>query len=264
MDFFRKLYDLLRHLGDDAKWRALVDHIGTPKLYVVLFVIVFAETGLVVTPFLPGDSLLFALGAIGARDVGINLPLVTGLLIVAAVLGDAVNYWIGYNLGPAVFRRGGDANLSVPPVTGGPTADPAPRKRSLADRLLNRDHLLKAQSFYERYGGKTIILARFVPVVRTFAPFVAGVGRMSYLRFLAYNVVGGIAWVLVCVGAGLAFGKRQFVKDHFELVIIVIVAISLLPMAIELGRAWLTSRRGGSAVVEGTAVETSDSAAKAD
>lgn len=228
MEFLARLYDLLRHLGDDEKWKSLVSYIGTGNLYVVLFAIVFAETGLVVTPFLPGDSLLFALGAIGARDTGINLPLVTGLLIVAAVLGDAANYWIGYKLGPRVFTH----------------AEPVPgARRKWSDRLLNREHLVKAQSFYERYGAKTIILARFVPVVRTFAPFVAGVGRMNYGKFLLYNVVGGAAWVLICVGAGVAFGGYDFVKKHFELVIVAIVVISVLPMAIEFVRAKRASRR---------------------
>ena len=165
MEFFRRLYDLLRHLGEDDRWRSMIDYIGAPTLYVVLFAIVFAETGLVVTPFLPGDSLLFALGAMGARDIGINLPLVTVLLIVAAVLGDAVNYWIGYKLGPKVFSAKEGAT------------------RTWRSRLLNRKHLLRAQEFYEKYGGKTIILARFVPIVRTFAPFVAGVGKMNFYRF---------------------------------------------------------------------------------
>src|SRR5688572_18252507 len=190
MEFLRKLYDLLRHLGEDAKWQAMIDYIGVGNLYAVLFLIVFAETGLVVTPFLPGDSLLFAIGALGARGIGIDLPLVTGLLIVAAVLGDAVNYWIGYKLGPAVFKREDS-------------------------KLLNKKHLLRAQEFYEKYGGKTIILARFVPIVRTFAPFVAGVGKMNYFRFAMYNVIGGIAWVLICVGAGVIFGEMEFVKKNF-------------------------------------------------
>ena len=212
MEFFRRLYDLLRHLGEDDRWRSMIDYIGAPTLYVVLFAIVFAETGLVVTPFLPGDSLLFALGAMGARDVGINLPLVTVLLIVAAVLGDAVNYWIGYRLWPAVFKREDS-------------------------RLLNKKHLLRAQEFYEKYGGKTIILARFVPIVRTFAPFVAGVGKMNFFRFWLFNVVGGIAWVLICVAAGYFFGQFEFVKKRFELVIVAIVVISVLPMVFEVWQA---------------------------
>src|SRR5687767_7559127 len=201
MEFFRRLFDLLRHLGEDDKWRAMLDYVGTPTLYVILFAIVFAETGLVVTPFLPGDSLLFAIGAIGARGVGINVPLISALLIVAAVLGDAVNYWVGYKLGPAVFSREDS-------------------------KLLNKKHLLKAQEFYEKYGGKTIILARFVPIVRTFAPFVAGVGKMNFFRFWVFNIVGGIAWVVICVAAGYFFGRFEFVKKRFELVIVAIVIIS--------------------------------------
>lgn len=234
MEFFSRLYDLLRHLGEDAKWRAMIDYVGTPTLYAVMFAIIFAETGLVVTPFLPGDSLLFAIGAIGARGVGINLPLITVLLIVAAVLGDAVNYWIGYKLGPAVFRREDS-------------------------RLLNKKHLLKAQEFYEKYGGKTIILARFVPIVRTFAPFVAGVGKMNFFRFWLFNVTGGIAWVVICVAAGYLFGGFEFVKKRFELVIVAIVVISVLPMVFEFWKARQAAKRRGFAVAEATtATEPTD------
>jgi membrane-associated protein len=261
MELIRKLIALLfGGLGDDAKWRAVLDHVGTTNLYVVLFAIVFAETGLVVTPFLPGDSLLFALGAIGVRDVGINLPVATALLIVAAVLGDAANYWIGYKLGPKVFTHD---DPSYPAATASPTGGqleyaPVSPKRKLSDRLLNRKHLLKAQEFYDKYGGKTIILARFVPVVRTFAPFVAGVGKMSYAKFFLYNVVGAIAWVLICVGAGVAFGNVPFVRKNFELVLIAVVAISLLPMAIEFYRAWRASKTAGSTVVEATTISKTE------
>ena len=182
MKFFHLLIDLFRHLNEAYAWRNLVEYVGPHNIYVVLFLIIFAETGLVIMPFLPGDSLLFATGAISAQgDVGINIPLVTGLRIVAAVLGDAVNYWVGYRLGPKVFT-------------------------SETSRFLNKKHLLKAQEFYEKYGAKTIILARFVPIVRTFAPFVAGVGRMNYFRFALYNVIGGVAWVGICIFAGVLFG----------------------------------------------------------
>src|SRR6201991_2052846 len=190
-----QLLDFVLHI--DRHLLEFVQEYGT-WVYGILFAIVFAETGLVVTPFLPGDSLLFAIGALGARGIGINLPLITALLIVAAILGDAVNYWIGYKLGPAVFKREDS-------------------------KLLNKKHLVKAQEFYEKYGGKTIILARFVPIVRTFAPFVAGVGRMNFFRFWIYNVIGGIAWVLICVGAGRLFGNIPFVKKNFEVVIVAIV-----------------------------------------
>ncbi|HEV8605337.1 MAG TPA: DedA family protein, partial [Tepidisphaeraceae bacterium] len=190
--------------------------------YVVLFLIIFAETGLVVTPVLPGDSLLFALGAIGADPQSpINLPLISVFLIAAAVLGDAANYWIGYRIGPKVFTRENS-------------------------RLLNKKHLLRAQEFYEKYGGKTIILARFVPIVRTFAPFVAGIGKMGYARFALYNVIGAIAWVMICILAGYYFGNWSFVQKRFELVIVAIVVISVLPMAIEYLRARRAAKRAAA------------------
>src|SRR5215207_3312136 len=229
MEFVHKLFHLLfggiyvkvtkrafNHpggLNDAACWNDLIGYIGQTNIYVVLFAIVFAETGLVVTPFLPGDSLLFAIGAIGARhEIQLNLPALTALLIVAAILGDAVNYWIGYRVGPAIFSK-----------ETGP--------------LLNKKHLLEAQRFYEKYGGKTIILARFVPIVRTFAPFVAGIGKMNFFRFWLYNIVGGIAWVVICVLAGVFFGRFAFVQKHFELVILAIIVISILPMVVEFWRA---------------------------
>jgi membrane-associated protein len=235
MEFFRKLFHLLfGGLNDTARWNDLIAYVGTGNIYVVLFLIVFAETGLVVTPFLPGDSLLFAIGAIGAREnIALNLWIVTPLLIVAAVIGDAVNYWVGYKLGPAVFKKD----------TG---------------RLLNKKHLIRAQEFYETYGGKTIILARFVPIVRTFAPFVAGIGRMNFFRFWLYNIVGGIAWVVICVLAGVFFGRFAFVQKHFELVIIAIIVISVLPMAVEFWRARQAAKRGGSALVEATTIGVSE------
>ena len=235
MEFFRRLYDLLRHLGEDDKWRGMIDYIGVVPLYVVLFAIIFAETGLVVTPFLPGDSLLFAIGAIGARGIltGGELTFLVVLLIAAAIIGDAVNYWIGYKLGPAVFTREDS-------------------------KLLNKKHLLKAQAFYEKYGGKTIILARFVPIVRTFAPFVAGVGRMNFFRFWMFNIIGGVAWVAICIGAGYAFGNVPFVKKHFELVIVAIILISILPMVVEFVRAKRAAKRGGSAIVEAATIGRSE------
>ncbi len=256
MEFFSKLFDLLRHLGDDEKWRMMIDYIGVAPLYVVLFAIIFAETGLVVTPFLPGDSLLFAIGAIGARGIltGGELPVLIVLLIVAAIVGDAVNYWIGYKLGPAVFKEDDEESTDSPGDPSQANDERPLRKKSLKSRLLNRKHLLKAQEFYEKYGGKTIILARFVPIVRTFAPFVAGVGKMNFLSFWMFNIVGGIAWVLICVGAGYAFGNVSFVKKHFEVVIIAIIVISVLPMAIEFLRARQAARRGESAVVEAATI----------
>ena len=189
-----------------------------PWFYVVMFLVIFCETGLVVTPFLPGDSLLFLLGAMAAgSSSSVDFLTLFVLLTIAAVLGDAVNYHLGRWLGPKVFR-------------------------SESSWFFNKKHLLRAQEFYERYGSKTIILARFVPIVRTFAPFVAGVGTMKYPRFFLYNVVGGAAWVVLCLGAGHMFGQLPWVKEHFELVIYAIVAISLLPMAVEVFLAWRRSK----------------------
>jgi membrane-associated protein len=175
-----------------------------PRLYLLLFVIVFCETGLVVTPFLPGDSLLFALGALAATGTAVKLPIFIPLLCLAANCGDLLNYTLGYRLGPKVFRRE-------------------------SSWLLNKRHLLEAQSFYERHGRKTIILARFVPIIRTFAPFVAGIGRMRLWRFVGFSVSGGILWVVSVSLAGYFFGGIPIVKDHFEIVVVAIVAISLLP-----------------------------------
>lgn len=189
-----------------------------PWLYAVLFLVIFCETGLVVTPFLPGDSLLFAVGALAASDGSpLSMWILLPLLILAAVVGDGVNYAIGRFIGPKVFRA----------------------KSSF---LFNRKHLDKAQEFYERYGAKTIVLARFVPIVRTFAPFVAGVGKMSYGKFWVYNFAGAVAWVGICLYAGYFFGNIEFVKKRFELVILMIIAISVLPIAIEFFREWRRSK----------------------
>ena len=189
-----------RHLAE------IIQQYGT-WTYAILFLIVFLETGLVVAPLLPGDSLLFAAGAfaaLGALDVGLLFL----LLAVAAILGDTLNYAIGHYLGPKVFHY----------------------EKS---RFFNPDHLRKTHAFYEKYGGKTIIIARFVPIVRTFAPFVAGIGAMNYRRFLAYNVVGGLLWVAVCLFAGYFFGNLPFVKKNFSLVILAIIVISVLPAVFE-------------------------------
>ena len=229
MEFFRKLFHLLfGGLINTERWNDLITYVGQTNIYVVLFLIIFAETGLVVTPFLPGDSLLFAAGAIGMRnEIQLNLPMLTLLLMIAAVGGDAVNYWIGYRVGPAIFKKD-------------------------TRKLLNKQHLLRAQEFYEKYGGKTIILARFVPIIRTFAPFVAGIGKMSYWRFAMYNVVGGVAWVLLCVLSGVFFGRFEIVQKRFELVIIAIVIISVLPMVIEFLRARRLSKKGADELVAAT------------
>lgn len=178
--------------------------------YMILFAIVFCETGLVVTPFLPGDSLLFAAGAFAAAGA-LDPWLVFVLLAGAGILGDSVNYWIGSFVGPKVFTEG--------------------------HRFLNPAHLQRTHEFYERYGGKAIILARFVPIVRTLAPFVAGIGRMTYATFLVYNVVGAIAWVGMFVAAGFCFGRVPAVEGNFTLVMYAIVLISVLPMVLDIVRA---------------------------
>ncbi|MDX2169468.1 MAG: DedA family protein [Deltaproteobacteria bacterium] len=210
MEFLKDAIDIFLHL--DVHLNELAGSLG-PWLYVLLFAIIFAETGLVVTPFLPGDSLLFAVGALAAME---GSPLHPGniavLLCIAAVLGDALNYAIGARIGPRVFT-------------------------SETSRLLNKEHLVRTQHFYEKYGGKTIIIARFMPIVRTFAPFVAGIGQMRYARFAAYNVVGGIVWVCAFIFAGYFFGNVPVVKRNFHLVILAIIVISVLPPVIEFLRA---------------------------
>jgi membrane-associated protein len=216
MEFFRKLFHLLfGGLNDTARWNDLITYIGSANIYVVLFLIIFAETGLVVTPFLPGDSLLFATGALAATGA-LNFWGVVALLLVAAVLGDAVNYAVGRYVGPRIF-----------------TADD---HTGWWHKLLNREHLQRAHAFFERYGGKAVVLGRFVPIVRTFVPFVAGAGAMTYTTFAFYNVVGAIAWVGICVGLGYAFGNVPIVRDNFSLVALGIIFVSLLPAGVELLR----------------------------
>ena len=206
LDLVKNALDVFLHL--DAHLNEWAITLG-PWLYVVLFLVVFCETGLVVTPFLPGDSLLFAIGALASIDGSpISLPLMVVLLIAAAVLGDAVNYSIGSYVGPAVFT-------------------------SERSRLLNPEHLRRTQEFYARHGRKTIFLARFVPIVRTFAPFVAGIGRMSYPVFAAWNVTGGFVWVVSLTLAGYFFGEIPVVKENFETVILAIIGISVLPILLE-------------------------------
>lgn len=213
IDLLKQLLDFILHI--DVHLDSIIQSYGT-WTYGLVFLIVFCETGLVVTPFLPGDSLLFALGAFSARG-SLDVWLVILLLSVAAILGDTVNYWIGAKVGPAVFHR---ENV----------------------RFLNRRHLDRTHEFYERHGGKTIIIARFVPIVRTFAPFVAGIGKMSYGHFLAYNVVGGIAWVLIFVLGGFFFGNLPVVKRNFTFVIAAIIVISVMPAVVE----FIRQRRAAS------------------
>ena len=186
-----------------------------PWIYGLLFLIVFAETGLVVTPFLPGDSLLFATGALAAAGV-LDITTAAGLMLVAAVAGDAVNYAAGHYVGPRVFT--------------------ATDIGSRWHRLLNREHLARAHEFFERYGGKAVVLGRFVPIVRTFVPFVAGAGAMTYSTFAIYNVVGAVLWVGICAGGGYAFGNVPVVRDNFSLVALGIVFVSILPALVEFVR----------------------------
>lgn len=207
--------DLFLHL--DTHLNHAVFLMG-PWIYVLLFLIVFCETGLVVTPFLPGDSLLFALGAMASLEGSVlSLPLLVLLLCLAAILGDATNYAIGYRLGPRIFTR----------------------EKSW---WFNKDYLLATESFYERHGGQTIVIARFMPIIRTFAPFVAGIGRMSYGRFALYNVSGAVLWILTFLLGGYQFGNIPGVKKNFELVIVGIIIVSLLPMLLR----WAYSRFGPS------------------
>lgn len=204
MELLAPLIDLIVHLDDHLQ--ALVVNYGA-WVYLILFLIVFCETGLVVTPFLPGDSLLFVAGAIAAAG-GMNIHLLVVLLIVAAVLGDAVNYSIGHYIGPRVLK---DRN----------------------SRWLNPKHLDRAHAFYERHGGKTIIIARFVPIVRTYAPFVAGAASMPYPKFALYNISGAVLWVVSLGYAGYFFGNIPVIKDNLTLVIITIIILSILPGVVE-------------------------------
>jgi len=220
MEFIRTLIDLFLHF--DVHLAAFVAQYGV-LVYGLLFAIVFAETGLVVTPFLPGDSLLFAAGALAATGA-LDVRLVMGLLLVAAIAGDAVNYSTGRYLGPRVFRR--DA------------------RSGFVQRALNREHLERAHAFFEHHGGKAVVLARFVPIIRTFVPFVAGAGAMRYQTFAFYNVAGALLWVLGCVGAGVVFGNVPIVKENFSLVVLGIVAVSLIPVVLEWVRHTKKGQRG--------------------
>ncbi|MGA3244634.1 MAG: DedA family protein [Bacteroidota bacterium] len=214
MGFLQDLLEILLHL--DKHLFDLCTQYGV-WVYAILFIIIFCETGLVVTPFLPGDSLLFAVGSLAAIQA-LSLPLSIVLLILAAVLGDTANYWIGDYVGPKIFHQE-------------------------SSRFLNKEYLVRTHQFYEKHGGKTIIIARFLPIIRTFAPFVAGIGSMTYRRFLAFNVVGGGLWVFVFVPAGYFFGSVPFVKNNFSLVIIALVLIPGIPSVIEVIRMQLKKRK---------------------
>jgi membrane-associated protein len=215
MDVLLQFVDIVRHLD---KYLDQVTRDYGVWTYAILAAIIFCETGLVVLPFLPGDSLLFACGAIAVRDQsGLDPWKLGALLILCAIVGDTVNYHVGKAIGPRVMK-------------------------SETSRWLNRKHLDKTHAFFEKYGGKTIILARFVPIVRTFAPFVAGAGAMNYRRFLLFNVVGAVAWVVSMMGAGIVFGQMPIVKKNFELVVLGIIALSVMPMVIE----WYKARSAAS------------------
>ncbi|MBX3414219.1 MAG: DedA family protein [Pirellulales bacterium] len=201
--------DLFLHLDKHLEEMVEVWQVWT---YVVLALVVFCETGLVVTPILPGDSLLFAAGALAALDTPLNVHLLFLLLAAAAILGDTVNYAIGAYLGPRALK--------------------------IKSRFLNEKHIERTQAFFDRYGGMTIILARFVPIVRTFAPFLAGVGTMNYGRFIAYNIVGGTVWVAMFVYLGYFFGNLKIVKENFSLVVLAIIVLSVLPIVREVFLAW--------------------------
>ena len=226
MELLSTAWDLIRHINEYLEgW--VRDY--PVAVYGILFAIIFAETGLVVTPFLPGDSLLFAVGAISARpEMGMNVWLVSLIILVAAILGDSVNYWIGRNLSQWLMRK--------------------------FPRIVKQDHIDKTNAFFAKYGGKTLIIARFVPIVRTFAPFVAGSGRMDYGKFMYFNVVGAFLWVALIIPAGYFFGQLEVVKKNFELVVIGIIIVSLIPGLIGV----LQARRAGKRAAIDTPAVGSD------
>jgi membrane-associated protein len=213
MSFIRDALQYILHL--DVHLAALVSQYGT-WTYAILFLIIFCETGLVVTPILPGDSLLFATGALAAVS-DLNIVVLFVLLSIAAIVGDAVNYYVGKTVGEKLF----DGRI----------------------RYLKREYLDRTHAFYEKYGGKTIVIARFVPIVRTFAPFVAGMGSMSYAKFATYNIAGGILWIGSLLLAGYLFGNVPIVKENFGLVVIAIILVSVMPAAWEFVKGWRVKRR---------------------
>jgi membrane-associated protein len=215
MEILIKGIDILLHL--DTYLDLMIKTMG-PWSYVILFLIVFCETGLVVTPVLPGDSLLFAVGTFAALG-SFDLTLLIAILTIAAIAGDTVNYWMGNYLGPKLFHGEGS-------------------------RFLNKKHIERTHQFYEKYGGKTIIIARFIPIIRTFAPFVAGIGSMDYRKFFAYNVIGGIVWVVSLTLAGYFFGTIPVIKGNFSLVVIAIIIVSILPGVVEFLRQRKKNKKG--------------------
>lgn len=215
MEIILNFTDFILHI--DTHLVSITQQYGA-LTYGVLFFIIFAETGFVVTPFLPGDSLLFAAGALAAVGA-LDKFLLFIILSFAAIVGDTINYWLGYFVGPKVFSR-------------------------RDSRFLNKKHLDRTHQFYEKHGGKTIILARFIPIIRTFAPFVAGIGKMTYLQFLSYNVIGGITWIAIFVFAGFFFGNLPVVRQNFSLIIVAIILISVTPIVIDiLKTVWNNSKK---------------------
>lgn len=233
MNFFQLVWDIITNLQQYVQW--WVEQVGPGNLTAILFLIIFCETGLVVMPWLPGDSLLFVAGALCAPKEGLhfssaepwwqsisnaahhgqlNLILLMVLLPLAAILGDNINYWIGRYTGPKVFKR----------------------EKSI---FFNAEVLHRTQAFYERHGGKMVMLARFVPLVRTFAPFVAGVGRMDYRRFFGYGIAGAFVWVAICCNIGFLFGNIPWVKEHFEIIVLAVIGISIAPAIM----AWVQARK---------------------
>ena len=215
LEFLTLAIDVFLHL--DVHLGQVIADYGT-LTYLILFAIIFCETGLVVMPFLPGDSLLFAAGAFAALG-SLELPMLLGILYLAPILGDSTNYWVGRFVGPKVQNS----------------------------RWVKREYIDKTHAFYEKHGGKTIVIARFMPIFRTFAPFVAGIGKMNYARFLLFSVGGTLLWITSCVMAGYFFGNIPFVKKNFSIVIFAIIGISVLPMAIHIWQDWLKKRRAEAA-----------------
>ncbi len=216
MELLKSIIDIFLHL--DRYLNEIIGNYGT-WTYLILFAVIFCETGLVITPFLPGDSLLFAFGALAATEGSpLNIGILFAIIVIAATLGDTTNYFIGSYLGPKVFKQE-------------------------HSRFFKKEYLLRTQKFYDKYGGKTIIIARFVPIVRTFSPFVAGIGKMGYLRFISYSICGTLLWTLICLFGGYFFGNIAIVKKNFSIAVLAIIFISLLPAIIEFLRSRYSSEK---------------------
>lgn len=220
MNLLLYIIDIILHM--DKYLGQIIQEYGT-WTYLLLFIVIFMETGFVITPFLPGDSLLFAAGTFAGMGY-LNIAVLFVLLTAAAILGDTVNYWIGHTIGPRAFS----GNI----------------------RFLKKEYLDRTHAFYEKHGGKTIIIARFIPIIRTFAPFVAGVGEMTYGKFISYNVIGGVAWVALFTLGGYFFGNLPFVQDNFTFVILAIIIISVMPAIIEFVRGRVKRKQGSQSPID--------------